>query len=336
LNEDNTFNPIAEVSMAKLNEKFKPIGQQTIVITGSSSGIGLATAEMAAKRGARVVIASRNGEDLEAIASRLNAAGGKVLAVVTDVREREDLENLRSEAEKAFGPIDTWINNAGGSIYGPLLEIPEDEERDLFEMNFWSVRHGSHVAVAALREKGGVLINLGSEVSVRSIPLQGMYATTKHAVKAYTDALRMELEHDQIPIAVSLVRPTAINTPFPDHAVNHLREGEPSLPDPTYHPDYAAEAILRCMEKPERDVYVGAPSKISAIMEFLMPRRADLHIEKTAYQGQTRGTAIRHQENNEVLISAAKQEGELLGHHLGKTKATKEMKQPHITDGLRP
>lgn len=318
--------------MAKLGEKFKPMTRQVMVITGASSGIGLATAEMAATLGARVVISSRNEGDLQNIADKLNARGGKVLPVRADVTKYEDLKNLCDRALEAFGEIDSWVNNAGGSLYGSLLETTEEEERALFETNFWSVRHGSRVAVNAMRNRGGVLINVGSEVSARSYPLQGMYSASKHAVKAFTDALRMELEHNYIPIAVSLIRPTSIDTPFPDHAVNRLKNGEPSLPDPALHPDYAAKAIIECAERPRRDVYVGASAKMTALMEFLMPRWADKHLEKTAFKDQTRGTTLRHEPQNEVLKGVAPKEGEMLGHHIGKVKAEEDMKRPHITD----
>lgn len=318
--------------MAKVEIRTKPLQEQTIVITGASSGIGLATAEMAAKRGARVVLSSRNETDLHEIAGKLRSEGCKVLAVKADVRSLSELENLRYEAERTFGTIDTWINNAGGSIYGPLLEIPEDEERDLFETNFWGVRHGCHVAVAAMKNQGGMLINVGSEVSLRAAPLQGIYSATKHAVKAYTDTLRMELEHDNIPIGVALIRPTAIDTPFPQHAVNHLKEGEPSLPDPTYHPDYAAEAILKCAVKPQRDVYVGSPSKLHAIMEFLMPGVADAFSERSMFKDQSRGTAQIHTAEKEGLRGPPVKEGELSGYHMGKVKAKKEMKSQHIVE----
>ncbi|WP_413290398.1 SDR family oxidoreductase [Bdellovibrio sp. HCB337] len=318
--------------MAKIGEKYKPLHLQTIVITGASSGIGLATAEMAAKKNARVVISSRNEEDLQKIADKLNGRGGNVLPIKADVTKIEEIKRLRDQAIEAFGPIDTWVNNAGGSIYGMLMDIPEEEERALFEMNFWSVRHGCHVAVETMKNRGGVIINVGSEVSARSIPLQGMYSATKHAVKAFNDALRMELEHENIPIAVCLIRPTAIDTPFPDHAVNRLRNGEPSLPDPALHPDYVAKAILECAEKPKRDVFVGAASKMSALMEYLMPRTADKQIEKTAFKGQSRGTLMAHRRENEALTDAPLQEGEMLGHHIGKVKANSEMKKPHLTD----
>jgi short-subunit dehydrogenase len=145
-----------------------------------------------------------------------------------------------------------------------------------------------------------------------------MYAASKHAVKAYTDALRMELEHDGIPIGVSLIRPTAIDTPFPQHAVNHLESGEPSLPDPAYHPNYVAEAILKCAVRPERDVFVGAPSKIAAILDTLAPRLMDYFYESKAYDLQSRGTTIPHTEENEGLLHQPKEEGLVRGGHLGK------------------
>jgi short-subunit dehydrogenase len=312
--------------------KLKPLEEQVIVITGATSGIGLATAEMAAKKGARVVLSSRNELDLQNIVARLQAAGCNVLGVKADVRQMSELENLAQQAVSAFGRIDTWVNNAGGSIYGYLLDMKEEEERDLFDTNFWGIRHGCHVAVKYLKDKGGALINLGSEVSLRSIPLQGIYAATKHAVKAYNDALRMELAHQQVPISVSLIRPTAINTPFPDHAVNRLRTGEPSLPNPTYHPDFVAEAILKCATSPTRDVFVGAPAKIHGIMEFVAPGFADKMSEKTSFDGQTAGTRVPHNESNEGLHHAPDFEGELQGHHKGKVKEKSAMKSSHITD----
>ena len=312
---------------------FKPkdLEHQTIVITGASSGIGLATAEMAAKKGARVVLSSRNIEDLEQICARLQESGCKVMCVKADVKSRADLEALRVAAESAFGTIDTWVNNAGGSIYGTVLDTPEGEARELFETNFWGLTYGSEIAVGALREKGGVLINLGSEVSARSIPLQGYYS-----VKAFTDALRMELEHDEVPVNVCLIRPTAINTPFPDHAVNHLKSGEPSLPEPCYHPDFVAEAILKCAVSPERDRYVGAPAKMSAMMEFIAPGMTDKRLEKSGYEGQSQGTEVPHSASNEGLYAAPDHEGEMIGPNKGKTKMKGAMKKPHITDQKTP
>lgn len=302
--------------------KMKPISEQVIVITGASSGIGLATAKMAAKKGARVVIASRNGSELETIAADLKKEGGKVLAVAADVTSPSDLENLRDQALRQFGRIDTWVNNAGLSIYGPLLEVPLKDEKQLFEINFWGIRHGCHAAVEAMKNAGGTIINLGSEVSGRAVPVQGMYSASKHAVKAYTDALRMELEHDEIPIRVSLIRPTAINTPFAEHAKNLLDEGEPSLPTPTYHPNVVAQAILNCAENPQRDVYVGGGSRLFDVLDTFIPGVIDKMMERSLFDQQIQGTKEPHHVSQEALHSPPAKEGEILGTNKGRMRGT--------------
>jgi short-subunit dehydrogenase len=298
----------------------KPIAKQVIVITGASSGIGLATARLAVKLGAQVVLSSRNESDLKALAKEIKQAGGNAIAAAADVSREEDVQALKDRAIVAYGRIDSWINNAGASIYGRLMDLTFEEEKQVFETNFWGVRHGSRIAVPELEKTQGVLINVGSEVSARSIPLQGIYAASKHAVKAYTDALRMELEKDKIPVAISLVRPTAIATPFPEHAANRLREGIPALPDPMYHPDAVAAAILDCCEHPRRDVFVGAPSKLYNVLEALVPRVLDRMIEFRMFKEQTKGNPAHHREENEGLMHAPRTEGKILGKQKGKVK----------------
>lgn len=289
--------------MSNLRFKPKALKDQTIVITGASSGIGLATARMAAQKGAKVVLGARDKDDLDRITAEIKKSGGKALGVVCDVTKPEDLNNLSAKAA-AFGDIDTWINNAGTSIYGYLLDTDIEEERKLFETNFWGVRIGSQIAVDQMKEHGGVLINLGSEVSVAAQPLLGMYSATKHALKAFTDALRSELRDKEIPIEVCLIRPTAIDTPFPQHAANRLDEGEPSLPSPLYHPDVAAEAILKCAENPQRDVYVGGPARLSAILDTFFPQVKDMMAE-SKMKDLKKGTSQPHKESEEGLHHAS-------------------------------
>lgn len=302
--------------MSKSSFTPKPLQDQTIVITGASSGIGLATARMAAKKGARVVLSSRNGDELNNCVDEINREGGNAIAVVADVSVGEDLRLLKDEALAAFGSIDTWINNAGTSLYGYLMDTDIEEERKLMETNFWGARMGCAVALEAMREKGGTIINLGSEVSVAAQPLLGMYSASKHALKAFTEAFRSELRDREIPIEVSLVRPTAINTPFAQHGANRLPEGEPSLPSPQYSPDVAAEAILKCAEKPQRDVYVGGPAKLSAILDTFFPKVKDM-VAETRMKELKKGTKMNHHTMDENLHHPPSEEGRAEGENIG-------------------
>ena len=255
--------------------KLKPLDQQVIVITGASSGIGLATAESAAKQGAKLVLAARSEKTLEEIVQRLNAQGGEAISVVADVSERGDVEKIAQAAVSRFGRIDTWVNDAGLSIYGRLDEVSDKDSRRLFDINFWGVVHGSLVALPHLKQQGGALINVGSEVSEAVVPLQGMYSASKHAVKGFTDALRIEIEEiDEAPVSITLIQPTAVDTPYPEHAKNYMDQ-EPKLPSPMIEPEKVADAILSAAIKPERHIKVGLMSKLDTAMANLIPSLAD-------------------------------------------------------------
>jgi short-subunit dehydrogenase len=258
-----------------MSHKPKPLGDQVIVITGASSGIGLATAEAAAKQGAKVVLAARSEETLEEVARRLSAGGGQAVFVPCDVSDRQQVERVAREAVGRFGRIDTWVNNAGLAIYGRLDEVSEADSRRLFDVNFWGVVNGSLAALPHLRANGGVLINVGSEVSDAVVPLLGMYSASKHAVKGFNDALRVEVEEvDQAPVHVVLVQPTATDTPFPQHARNYM-DKEPKLPTPQIEPEQVAEAILEAAVKPSRYVKVGAGAKLNSMVAKFAPGIGD-------------------------------------------------------------
>jgi short-subunit dehydrogenase len=265
--------------------KYKKLSEQVLVITGASSGIGLTTAKMAAKQGARVVLASRDEESLRRAVDEIQAEGGQATYVLADVANRDELENVANKAVETYGGFDTWVNNAGVSIYGRILDVPTDDAHRLFETNYWGVVNGSLVAVPRLLERGGVLINTGSVVSDRSIPLQGHYSASKHAVKAFTDALRMELEEEDAQVAVVLIKPAAIDTPYPEHAKNYM-EAEPTLPPPIYAPEEVARTILACAEKPKREVTVGGGGVMMGMMGKVAPRLGDKFMEATQFSGQ--------------------------------------------------
>jgi short-subunit dehydrogenase len=259
--------------------KLKKLNEQVIVITGASSGIGLVTARMAAKQGARLVLTARSKEALRELADEITAAGGEAVYVVADVGKEEELQRVSERAIERFGGFDTWINNAGVSVYGTLLQVPIQDMRRVFETNLWGVIHGSLIAARHLKQRGGVIINVGSTLSDRAIPIQGIYSASKHAVKGFTDSLRMELEAEEAPVHVTLIKPAAIDTPYTKHARNYM-DVEPKNPPPVYAPDVVAKAILRCATHPQRDVFVGAGGKFISAQGYYAPRMSDKYMEK--------------------------------------------------------
>ncbi|CAN5186574.1 SDR family oxidoreductase [soil metagenome] len=265
--------------------KQKSVNEQVIVLTGATSGIGLVTARMAARQGSRLVLVARNDTALTRLADEIRQNGGQAIAVATDVAKETEVKRVARQAVETFGAIDTWINNAGVSIYGKLEAVPDADSRRLFETNFWGVVYGSLIAAKHMEKKGGTLINIGSTLSDRAIPLQGMYCASKHAVKGFTDALRMELEAIKAPVFVTLVKPSAIDTPYKDHAKNYLGV-QPENPPPVYAPETAAETILYCAENPIRDVFVGGGGKALSVMGKCSPRITDLYMEAMMFDMQ--------------------------------------------------
>ena len=246
--------------------ELKKVKDQVIVITGASSGIGLATAEAAAKKGAKVVLAARSKQTLDEVVGRITAAGGQAVAVECDVSVRADVDRLAATAVQRFGRIDTWVNNAGLGLWGRLDETPEADARRLFDINFWGLVNGCLAALPHLKAQGGALINVGSEVSDAPAPLQGVYVASKHAVKGYTDCLRVEVEQvDKAPVAVTLIQPGATNTPFPQHAPN-ATDQEPKLPNPQDDPEHVAAAILAAAETHTREKKVSTSSFVNATL----------------------------------------------------------------------
>lgn len=259
-----------------MKTRHRPLAEQVVAITGASSGIGLATAISAAHHGARVALIARSGDTLEDIAAALRDEGALVEPIVADVSDRDAIERAVSHAVQRFGRIDTWVNNAGVAIFGKLEEVTDVDSRRLFDINFWGVVYGSLVALPHLRRSGGgALINVGSELSESVIPLQGMYASSKHAVKGFTDALRLEVELvDEDPVSVTLIQPTGVDTPYAEHARNYMAH-EPKLPTPPIAPLDVAAAILDAAQNGGRDVKVGAIAHANLTLGKIAPRLFD-------------------------------------------------------------
>ncbi|MDQ3440413.1 MAG: SDR family oxidoreductase [Planctomycetota bacterium] len=255
--------------------KLKKLKDQVIVITGASSGIGLCTAQTAARAGAKVVLAARSEDTLDDAVRIINENGGEAISVVCDVSDRAQVDNLAAQAIARFGRIDTWVNDAGLAIYGRLDEVSDEDSRRLFDVNFWGVVNGSLAALPHLKAQGGALINVGSEVSEAVAPMLGMYSASKHAVKGFTDGLRVEIEHvDKAPVSITLIQPTAVDTPFDEHGRNYMDQAA-NLPTPMIDPQDVADAILKAAVKPKRAIKVGTMSKVNTFVSTNLPGVGD-------------------------------------------------------------
>jgi short-subunit dehydrogenase len=259
-----------------MKPRLKPLHEQTIVITGATSGHGLATALLAARRGARVVLVARDEDNLRQVRDRIVSDGGQAAYCAADVGREEDVERVAQTAKDRFGGFDTWVNNAGIGIYGSALRVSIEDHRRLFDTNYWGVVNGSLVAARHLKDRpdGGAIVNVGSINSDIASPLLSAYNASKHAVQGFTDSLRIEMIRDGAPISVTLVKPAAIGTPFPEHGRN-VTGHESRLPPPMYAPEVVAKAILFVAETPRRSITVGGAGRLQTAAEALFPNLFD-------------------------------------------------------------
>jgi short-subunit dehydrogenase len=305
--------------------RLRPIAGQVIVITGATSGVGLTTARMAARRGAKVVLAARDAQALTQLAQKITETGGQALAVPTDVGVQAQVAALGDAAVARFGRIDTWINNAGITIYGRHDQVPLADEERLFQTNFWGVVHGATVALNLMRQHGGAIVNLGSILSSQAVPLQGMYAASKHAVKGFTDALRMEIAQDGVPISVTLVHPAAIDTMLTNHARNFMRH-ETELPAPLFAPEVVAEAILYAACHRQRDIHIGAAARLAALGANLAPRLLDKVMELALFRLQRKAVQLAPPGRRDSLYAS---NGRELQQRLGGHESTVHESSPY-------
>ncbi len=260
----------------------KPLDQQTIVITGGSSGIGLATARLAAERGANVVIIARNEEGLEAAAAGIRSLGQRCDTIRADVGSREDVAAAIEEVIARHGGFDTFVSNAGIGAYALLEEISDADHRLVFETNYWGTVHCATEALPHLKARGGALIVTGSISSDMPSPVLSSYTASKHAVKGYVDSLRLELMHEKAPVSVTLIQPSGINTPFVEKALNQM-DARAMIPPPIYSPDLVAEAICRAAQTPTRDMIVGGGGRAMTLFAHLFPNLSDRVFEKAFF-----------------------------------------------------
>lgn len=259
-------------------EALKPLAKQVMVITGASSGIGLATARRAAAAGAKVVLAARNSEALDEAVVAIRNKGGQAAALDIDIADEGAAERLAAKTIETFGTIDTWVNDAAVALYAKLEDVTLEEHRRVFDVGYFGLVQASLVAVKHLKDKPGALINIGSVLSNRAIQFQGAYSAMKAAVLNFTDALRMELEDDGSPMQVTLIKPASIDTPYPEHARNKL-DKPARLPQPIYDVELVAKAICFAAEHRRRQLVVGGGGVALTALGPALPRLSDLVME---------------------------------------------------------
>jgi NAD(P)-dependent dehydrogenase (short-subunit alcohol dehydrogenase family) len=241
-----------------------------VVITGASSGIGRATAHALAEHGASVVLAARSEQSLREVANECEAAGGRVLAVPTDVSDKEAVQDLARQAADRFGRIDIWVNNAGVMAYGYFEQVPDETYRQVIETNLFGTINGARAALPYFREQGsGVLINISSLWGRMFSPYVSAYTTSKFGVRTFSESLREALA-DEEDIDVCTILPQSVDTPIFRHAANYSGRGAKPVP-PIVDPSRVVRAVLRCIEHPQREVSVGFVGHLEAIIQETMP-----------------------------------------------------------------
>ncbi|HEY7281424.1 MAG TPA: SDR family oxidoreductase [Actinomycetota bacterium] len=260
---------------------------KVVVVTGASAGVGRAAAEAFGAEGATVALLARGDEGLEAAAKDVERAGGTGLAIPTDVADPAQVEAAAERAERELGPIEVWVNDAMTSVFAPLWEIDPEEFRRVTDVTYHGVVFGSMAAVRRMRPRGrGAIVQIGSALAYRGIPLQSAYCGAKHAIQGFNDSLRAELFHDRSGVHVTMVQMPALNTPQFDWVKTALPHRAQPVP-PIYQPEVAGRAIVFAARHPgRREYWVGATTAATIVANTVIPGVLDRYLGRTGFSSQ--------------------------------------------------
>lgn len=271
--------------------------KSVVVITGASSGIGRATALAVAKKGAIVVLASRQENILNEIARECESFGTRALAVKTDVTNEEDVKRLAAEAIARFGHIDVWINNAAVMAFGRFEETPNETYDRVIQTNVFGYIYGARSAIRHFRNRGrGTLINVSSVASKIGGPYSSAYNTSKFAISGFSESLRMEL-NDCPHISVSNVMPASIDTPLFQHAANYMGLAVQPM-KPVYDARSVARVIIKCIQRPRREVFVGTSARAISLAHKLTPSVIEKYYPKMVLKNHFQARTARPSDGN--------------------------------------
>jgi NAD(P)-dependent dehydrogenase (short-subunit alcohol dehydrogenase family) len=259
---------------------------RTVVITGASAGVGRATAREFGRAGASVGLLARGRERLDETAGEVEALGGRALVLPADVADADAVEAAAAATEAAFGPIDVWVNNAMVSVLSPVHLTTLDEYRRVTDVTYLGAVNGTLAALRRMRARdGGVIVQVGSALAYQSIPLQSAYCASKHALRGFTDSLRMELGHERSGVRVTMVQLPALNTPQFGWVRSRLARRPQPVP-PIFEPEVAARAIVWAAERAPRELPVGASTELVILGKRLAPELLERYLAATAWEGQ--------------------------------------------------
>jgi short-subunit dehydrogenase len=259
---------------------------EVVVITGASAGVGRATAQRFAKDGAHVALLARDNPALEHAANEVRELGGTALPIAVDVSDAAQVEAAAERIEQELGPIDIWINSAMATVFAPVSETPAEEFRRATEVTYLGAVHGTLAALKRMRSRNrGSIVQVGSALAYRAIPLQAAYCGAKFAIRGFTDALRVELLHDRSKVHVTMVQLSAFNTPQFEWARNRLN-GRPQPVPPIFQPELAAKGVHWAAHHRRREVCVGFPAVKAIAINKWFPSLVDRVLARKGYQGQ--------------------------------------------------
>jgi short-subunit dehydrogenase len=260
--------------------------RQVVVITGASAGVGRATVREFARHGASIGLLARGLDGLNAARREVEQAGGRALVLPTDMAHAEQVEAAAEQVERQLGPIDVWVNNAMTSVFSPIKETTPDEYKRVTEVTYLGCVYGTLSALKRMLPRDrGVIVQVGSALAYRSIPLQSAYCGAKHAIAGFTDSLRCELFHDHSRVMVTMVDMPALNTPQFSWVKSRLRNKPQPVP-PIFQPEVAAQAIYYASQHSRRQFFVGSPTVLAIQGQKFIPGLLDRYLGKTGYKSQ--------------------------------------------------
>ncbi|CAN5256506.1 SDR family oxidoreductase [soil metagenome] len=259
---------------------------RVVVITGGTAGVGRATARAFARMGADVAVLARGAAGLEATQAEIEAMGRRALAVPTDVADPEQVEQAAAQVERELGPIDVWVNAAMTTVFAPVLDTDVDDFRRATEVTYLGSVHGTLAALKRMRERdAGTIVQVGSALAYRSIPLQAAYCGAKAAIRGFLDSLRCELHHEGSHVRLTMVHLPAHNTPQFEWCRTTLPRSPQPVP-PIFQPEVAADAIVWAARHPRRELLVGGPTLQAVWANKFVPGLLDRYLARTAWSGQ--------------------------------------------------